>query len=398
MKKKVKNVVLKIILFIVCIIGVFAYLIFSKGDYKYTANNQAAAGSLLSILGEAAENEGKLELTQEDINNITSSYFTEPIKKGSLIVKDFNVNILNDKIIMFVPVEYKKLNLVLSTKGELIYDKKNLIYKPEYFKVGKLKLSKNMVLNNIQKYLAGKVIVENNNIKLNRDISEDDIRDVKINGDKLFLSVKPLIPIKKNNKEEKKQENIKITLDKTSESLKELQSKVKDEGNKQEIKKTIEIVEKAKKDINNLDNKKILDKIDEGLKNIAKNSKDKEVKDSINKIIKEPSENNNPKVEEKINKEKKDESIQKSLAKAKGDLGRIRSSVTTAKEKEMVDIMSSTVDNLMANPSYNFWGNVKRVKSIYKTLPPEQRKKFKNSLYSNTDMDNAEKLRGDLEK
>lgn len=70
---------------------------------------------------------------------------------------------------MKIPVKYKIFSLLLSTGGKVKITDNEIIYIPDYFKVGMFKISNNIVFNSIKKYFSGKFQVKDSSLALEKD-------------------------------------------------------------------------------------------------------------------------------------------------------------------------------------------------------------------------------------
>lgn len=336
MKINFRSKKFKITAVAVFIIVLSSYLVFSHGGYKkYDSDDSFKV--LMSVLLDTIKNKGEIELSENQINALGSSYFKDGMKKGSLTIQGLNMNIKDHGITILIPVKYKRLPLLLSTKGKFDIGDNEIKYIPDAFKVGKISLPKGAILNFINKSFGDKLTVKDDCIVIDKSFLPDDIESIEFVNKRLLLIAK---------------EDTKEMLEKTNESIKKIEEQIKSDSKNQEN------------------------------KNVATNSGTKSASSEVNKTDKSNS----------IDKASKDETKQ-SLAQIAGELSSIGAS--SSKESEMLSIMSSTAGTLQGNPSYNFWGDVKRVMSIYKTLTPEEKKSFKAKVFGGVDMNNAMEIKED---
>lgn len=344
MRISLKSKGLKFSLAILAVILIFSYLVFSKENYK-EYSGQESFGTLMSLLLNTVQSEGNMEITQEDISALASSYFKDGVKKGNLTIKGLNVNLGEDKVKFLIPVKYKGLSLLLTTEGQVTVDD-SIVYTPEYFKVGKIKLPKGKVLGYIGGRFKGKMLVEDEKIVMSKSILPDDIETFSIKDGKILCTAK------KETRE---------ILAKTNEAIKKIEEKIK------------------------LESGTVL----KNSKNNAGGKNSSTGNGSLGSSENNTSKGNSNEVENNSNSGG-------SLSKIGGELGSLYGNVSSSKEKQMVNIMSGTVNNLQSDSSYNFWGDVKSVMSIYKSLTPEEKERFKIQVFSNVDMENALKLKEEL--
>lgn len=168
MRKQRKNKVIGVLLGIFVVITIVAYLIFSKGAYNNIQTSQAAGRNLIKVFTNTMNNGGIMELSDSDINSLVISYFNKdkdqnninldyksiniPVNKN-IFIKGFAVKINESDITAYIPVKYKSMSFLLSSKGSIVSNGEYIGYKPRNFKIGRITLPMNLILNNIDKYL-----------------------------------------------------------------------------------------------------------------------------------------------------------------------------------------------------------------------------------------------------
>lgn len=185
MKNKKRNIIISTIILVVC---VFSYMLFSKNGYKEYTNGQSFA-SLVDVLLETAKGKDTVEINEENINSIGSTYFKEGIKKGNITITGFNTNLLKDKVKFLIPVKYKFLSVMLSSEGKLELDKDYLVYTPQNFKIGKISVPKAKILNYIKSSLNKNIKIESNKILLDTKIFSNKIEIENIKEGKVDIKV-----------------------------------------------------------------------------------------------------------------------------------------------------------------------------------------------------------------
>ena len=155
------------------------------------ANN--GSFEIVDKLRELQKNGGSTALNEGDINDVIKIYF-----KGNKSYKDFFIkgvyaNIKQDNMTLSIPVKYKKINLMVSTKGKLTYVSNRFVYEPEYFKIGKLTVPMSMTYKVIGGPLKKYASIEGKKIILNKRKLPLTIESLKIMGNKVIVSApKPL--------------------------------------------------------------------------------------------------------------------------------------------------------------------------------------------------------------
>lgn len=168
---------------IILILGIFSYMLFSKNGYKEYTSGESFA-NLIDILLETSKGKDSLEINEESLNSIVSSYLNQGIKKGNITLKGFNANISKDKIKMLVPVKYKSLPFMLSTEGKVEVKDSKLIYVPEDFKVGKISIPKEKALSYMKKMNNGKLNIEDDKLIINSELFSKKVKITNIENGK----------------------------------------------------------------------------------------------------------------------------------------------------------------------------------------------------------------------
>ncbi|AEB75400.1 hypothetical protein [Clostridium botulinum] len=320
---------------LILIVGIFSYMLFSKNGYKEYTSRESFA-NLVDILLDSTNGKEKIDINEESINSIASSYLQQGIKKGKITIKGFNANISKDKIKFLIPVKYKSLPLMLSSEGRVELNNDKIIYTSEYFKVGKLPIPKEKVISYIKKMNNSKLKIEDDKFIINSSLLGGKVQIVDIQDGKFT-------------------------------------GKIKDNG-----KKLVSRVDKAIKKFESKDmEQKIEQKIEEKI-----NSKDSKSIES--------------KMNGKIQNEKLNSTTNKNTGIAKGSSS--KGSSLGSKEMQMISIMNSTISKLDSNISYNYWPDVERVMGIYDTLPSAEKSKFKNQVFNYVDVVKAKDIKHRLGK
>ncbi|WP_392486696.1 hypothetical protein ACER0A_003060 [Haloimpatiens sp. FM7315] len=352
-KKTAKKIFAGIAGSIVLVICVLSYCIFSKSEYKsYVKDNSANVFAKLKTLNSSLK---PVELEEEDINQILDFSLAGKIARGDLNIEKSWAKMEENQITLYALTDYKNLHVLLSTKGTISYGD-NLVYTPKEFKVGKLPVSKKMVMDKLMGALKGIADIKGDNIIVSKDKLPLSIKNMVLNNGKLCVTVKE--PLEKQ------------FLNKMHKDLNTLTSQVKDE-------KILSKINKAKGQI----------------KSMISDIKDESAETS-NKNVASAKSNTKVKAEnEKATKNNVNINLDASLGKAAGELSMAKSAVSSSGGRQIIDIMRGTVSTLKGNPKYNYSGDMGEVIGIYRTLTPEQKKNLKSAIYSNVDVGNAVKLR-----
>lgn len=337
MNKKLNNrglkVVLSIIVSIIIIITIILLMIFSNSSYKPSVTKMSY--TLIDKVKQAVTKGDTLELNQEEINELADVYFKETKKIKSIEVKGVDIVIQNSNIEFYIPINYKGFQLLLSSQGELSYKENQINYKLLFFKIGKVNLPKNFVLEKLKQNMKTGIVVKDGYISIDKGFIPLGIKSLEV----------------KNNK-------IQIGLEKAA----------------------INLEEKIKSISNAFSNKD----------NTLKAKTEDVVKNEGNEGTKENSQekaanyNNTEKI---ILDNKNSPERNKALDRVNSGLDAAMGSVSTGNQKVVIGQVISVVNTMKGNPGYNPYTASSSVKGAYKNLSTEEKQQLKAAIISNVDME-----------
>jgi len=332
---------------------------------------------------------GRFELTQKDINELSSIYFAKSKNIGDITLIGVNIELLNGEILIKAPIIYKKLNLLLSSTGKLNFSNGEFVYIADDFKIGKLTVPKNLVISQISKSKNKILYVKDNSIKINPSIfpftiDNFKIVDNKIQGTAEKLDIKMLLENDDKSSMEKIDKQI-ATLEQKIQSVNVLMN----EADKQKIKELQNTIDGVKgKSIE--EKKKVLSNVINKLDKVINDSRESEKKKELEKLKAEAEKT----TQEKEKKSQEQRAIRQiALIKAKNELSNVYSQVVTSKEQKLISMMRSTLSKMISNPSYNSTSDKASIMSIYETLNFISKDRVKSALFWNIDGDTIGQLR-----
>ncbi|OAA94182.1 hypothetical protein [Clostridium coskatii] len=331
LKSRKKPVILIIIALFVVAVVVFAKLVFWNSSYSSPKYRFSA--DLLTKVLKAQESGGTAELSKDEVNGVISLYFKQ-YKTSDLVVKSVEADFKDDKMVFFAPVTYKNFNLLLSSQGDVSFEKGKIIYNPEYFKLGKIALPKSYVLKKLQPKLKNGMALEGDSITISTSGLPISIKNINVKDQKLLVTL------------EKKQLNIEDMLKgKISSSLQNF--------------------------IKNFSNVKNLDpstKTNNG-------NTDTKIKDSSD----QSSSSNTGSSKTPVSQER-----QQALNRLSGGLNAASGAVSTGGQKAVISQMASIVNN-MKDSSYNPYSAEGSVRAAYNKLSSQEKAELKAAIGSNVD-------------
>ncbi len=279
---------------------------------------------------------GAFQLTQKDIDEICNLYFKSPKSKEDMTIKGVNIKMLADEVLIKVPISYKKLDLVFSSRGKVNFSNGTISYVADNFKIGNLPLPKSLLVSQISKLNNKNFYAEDNLIKINPKVFPFKINIFKITDNKILGTATTL--------------NMKVLFDNIDKKSVEEKTKGKPIKENKELKIIRAEVEKSR---------------------LASQEKEKNTQDSqvqaANKRL--------------------------ALTKVHDELKDAYSQVDSSKEKQMISIMISTVGKLMSNPSYNSSPDQATIKSIYSKMDSDSKERVKIVLFTNVDGESIRQLK-----
>jgi len=365
-KKIKKSILIGSLIILLGGLAVFAYSILYNGGIVL---KKTSSIEVMNKLKDMHGKGGKFELTQKDIDELSNLLM--PKTEGDVTFKGVNIEILDDELLVEAPITYngyKKVNLLFSSKGKLGFSNGKIIYAPENFKIGKLRLPIKLVMSQVLKLNNKNVYAEDNLIKIDPNVAPFKIDSFKVKDDKIqgTTSMKsPKTSLESMDNESAQQ------IDKRLVIL------------KQDIQNAVvfmNIEEKSKATETLISIKDAQGKSVEDKKKVISDSISK-IDDVVNKTTDSDKKQEQPKSE-------KD-----SLAKAQEDLSDAYDQVETSKEQKVISKMQSAVSKMEDNPSYDATKDKAAVKSSYNTLDAVSQERVKIALFTNVDQENLGQLR-----
>ena len=384
-----RNKLIWALIVLVGIIGILSYSALYNGGVVLRKTDSTG---IIHKLKDIQEKGGEFELTQKDIDEVSNLYFSKPKSKGDITLQGVNIEILNDELIIQAPITYKKLNLLFSSSGKISFINGEIAYAADNFKIGKLSLPKNLVISQIEKLKNESFYAEDNLIKISPSVFPFKINDFKVMDNKI-LGVAEKLDIKMlfENIDTKSVEEIDKQLETVGEKIESSTVLMNEEekGKIKEIQDTIQTmkgksIEEKKKVISDT-----INKIDDTINKTS----DAEKKKELEKIKSEVEKAQEVTVEKEKKSQEQAEIKRTALRKVEDELSGAYSQLQTSKEQQIISIMLSTVNKMVANPSYDSSYDQATVKSIYSTLDSASKNRVKGAIFSNVGGDSIGELR-----
>lgn len=385
-KKLKKNKLIWAIFILFGALAFFTYIILYNGEVAFKKTNSV---EVIQKLKEIQVKGGRFELTQKNMNELSSIYFAKAKNMGDITLTGVNIELSNGEMLIKAPIIYKRLNLLFSSKGKLNFSNGKFVYVADNFKIGKLTVPKNYVISQISKFKNKILYVEDNSIKIKPTIfpfTIDNFRivDNKIQGTAEKLDIKMVLKNNGKSSNEKLDKQIAI-LEQKIQSVNVLMSGVY----KQNINGLQDDIDGVK-DKSAEEKKKVLNSVINKLDIVIYDSRQSEKKKELEKL-KAEAEKITQKKEKKAQKQKSIKQI--ALIKANNELSNVYSQVETSKEQKLISMIRSTLSKMISNPLYNSTTDKASIISIYQTLNSTSKFRVKSALFWNIDGDTMGQLR-----
>ena len=385
-KKLKKNKLIWAIFILFGAMAFFTYIILYNGGVALKKTNSF---EVIQKFKDIQAKGGRFELTQKDMNELSSVYFVKTKNMGDITVKGINIELLNGEILIKAPILYKRFNLLFSSTGKLNFSNGKFVYVADNFKIGKLTVPKNLVISQISKFKNKILYIEDNSIKINPSIFPFTIDNFKIIDNKIQGTAKKLdIKMLLENNDKSSMENIDKQIDTLEQKIQSV-NVLMNEVDKQKIKELQNDIDGVKgKSIE--EKKKVLSDVIKRLDKAINDSRKNEKKKELEKLKAEAEKT----AQKKEKKSKEQRAIRQiSLIKAKNELNNVYSQVVTSKEQKLISMIRSTLSKMISNPLYNSAADKASIISSYETLNATSKFRVKSALFWNIDRDTIGQLR-----
>jgi uncharacterized protein YpmS len=338
--KKVMTILAALVVCVIVICGIFFSMLFYNSSYS--AKEVKVSSTLVDRVRAAQLSGGKLELSKEDLNQIVSMYLKKGQTMGEITVKGVSVDILkNHDLEVLIPIQYKGINVLLSSEGSLYYKNNNVEYSPLYFKVGKISLPKNFVLNKLVSKLKDKITIDNGTVVINKSIIPVQVSSLVVGTDKISMN------IEKN-----------AALAAAENKLKSITSTMKDINNAVNITGAAKGASTANSTASAQEN--------------AMQGKNTSTAASQGTAV-----SGTQKTSQQISQ------MDAALSRINGGLNAAMGSVSTGGQQAVLSAMEAAISSMKGNPSANPYAYAGGVRAQYEKLPLAQKAQLKAAIFSN---------------
>ncbi|NMM65104.1 YpmS family protein [Clostridium sp. P21] len=320
-KNKYLKVVIGILVILIIGLGIFLKLLLFNSSYNVSAVKMSAP--LVDKIQKSRKEGSILKINNDELNQIISMYFKEKKNVKGIVIKEIHGEVLDNSVKFYIPSSYKGINILLSSEGSLSYKENKVIYKPSYFKVGKITLPESMVMNKLANYAKKTIMVKDNEIIVDSTTLPIKIKSLEINNKELCIGA------------EKVADDLETKL-KSMESNSALKEQLKN---------------KAAQNESNSSNKNSQASSDPKTSGSAKNTGEMDA--ALNRIS-------------------------SSLSNAEG-------SVSTSSQKSVISGIISAANDMKGNPNANPSNYSGSIRAQYNNLSPQEKAEVKAAVFSNID-------------
>lgn len=181
------KIALLIIILIIAAAAAFFSLIFWNSSYS--VKEYKFSQDIFDKIIESQKSGGTLKLDSEELNGLLSSFVGSNRTSGSIEVKGINAEITDSTLKFYMPVTYKKFNFLMTSEGRVYLKNDSIIYDPSYFKLGKISIPENYVLDRLSGKLNNRLKVEENAISIPSSLIPISMDSIEVQNKMLVIKV-----------------------------------------------------------------------------------------------------------------------------------------------------------------------------------------------------------------
>lgn len=177
--------VLTIFLTIIILLAAFIYLI--TWNPSNIIASQSPSKELAEKIISIPKNNMSITLTNDELNQLIDLYPIGENSFGDLKVKGIYTEIANDKFNIYLPSNYKGINILIYTSGKPYLENGKIVYEINKFKIGKLILPKKIVLNIIKDKNIKNVSLKDNRIFIDTSVFQFKMKDIQLKDSSITI-------------------------------------------------------------------------------------------------------------------------------------------------------------------------------------------------------------------
>ncbi|MFA9398473.1 MAG: hypothetical protein ACERKV_09435 [Clostridiaceae bacterium] len=179
-----------IIISIICVLIVFIYLLFNRITYgnNFKVFTITSSSDTMSKIAKASKDGESLDINSAELNGIFQIYPGESYKVSKNIeIEKVLCSIDNKYIQFYIPSKMYGINTIITIKGKITYLNDNFTFTPEYIKLGKVKIPKNIIFDKFKEIDNENIKIDGGNIIISSDILPIAVDDFKL--DEKYISL-----------------------------------------------------------------------------------------------------------------------------------------------------------------------------------------------------------------
>lgn len=199
--EKFKNsLLLKLFLGLVLVIATLAIMLLWGGNDKLPKPSMNS--DVLERVQKITTTGGVMKITREEVNYLFSLTSIKNIKKGDITIRDMYVSFGQGEMTIYIPIRYKGIGVLLSSRDKLYYIKNRVNIVPLSFKAGTIPIPRSLAMGFLNKINNKRVNINKGNNSINIDVSmlPIAINSMSIKGSELLVNIPKIDLISKIDK------------------------------------------------------------------------------------------------------------------------------------------------------------------------------------------------------
>lgn len=189
-KKNTKKIVISFITLIILAAVIFCVMIFNNSSYS--AKSYEFSADVLNKVISAQKGGAIVEFNAEELNEALSPAFKKNKTVGNITVRGMNADIADSTLKFYVPITYKGFNFLMTTEGKVCLKNENIVYEPEYFRLGKIKIPKSYALKKLNGKFNGMLKTQDDTLNVDAKLVPMSMKSIEIKDSKLVISINPV--------------------------------------------------------------------------------------------------------------------------------------------------------------------------------------------------------------
>ncbi|MBP2032222.1 hypothetical protein J2Z42_000887 [Clostridium algifaecis] len=183
----IRKIVVSVIALIILAVVIFFVMLFDNSSYS--AKSYEFSADVLNKVISAQKGGGTVEINADELNEALSPAFKKNKTVGSITVKGMNADITDNALKFYAPITYKGFNFLMTTEGKVYLKDKNIVYEPDYFELGKIKIPESYVLKKLNGKFNGMLKTQDNTLSIDANRVPVSMKSIEIKDSKLVINI-----------------------------------------------------------------------------------------------------------------------------------------------------------------------------------------------------------------